>query len=85
MKKRKKSSNTASNIFQSLSELIGTFGTWIIIAIVFLGDLYFFYLGFKLGSPIMVAMSFVIFPLVGPLGAYCFFFGIPIWMMNMLN
>ena len=30
--------------FNNLSELIGTFGTWIIIAIVFFGDLYFFYL-----------------------------------------
>ena len=85
MRKRKRNSNVASNFFNNLSELIGTFGTWIIIAIVFFGDLYFFYLGFKLGSPIMVAMSFVIFPLVGPLGAYCFFFDIPMWMMNMLN
>ena len=85
MKKRKKNLNIATNAFQGLTELIGTVGTWIVILIVFFGDLYFFYLGFKLGSPMMVAMSFLIWPIVGPLGAYCFVFGVPLWMMNMLN
>jgi len=85
MKKKKKNSNIASNVFQGLAQLVGTVGTWVIITIIFVGDIYFFYLGFKLGSPIMVAMSFLIFPLVGPLGAYCLFFGVPAWMMGMLG
>ena len=85
MKKRKKNLNIATNAFQGLTELIGTVGTWIIILIVFFGDLYFFYLGFKLGSPMMVAMSFLIWPIVGPLGAYCFIFGVPAWMMGMIS
>tara|TARA_Y100000816_G_C26093770_1_gene578407 strand:- start:1329 stop:1586 length:258 start_codon:yes stop_codon:yes gene_type:complete len=85
MKKKRSRSNILSNTFQGLAELVGTFGTWIIIAIVFFGDLYFFYLGFKLGSTIMVALSFFAFPFVGPLGAYCFFFGVPVWMTNIIG
>mgnify|MGYP001189417311 FL=1 len=84
-KKKADKPNFISGTFGYLVGSIGVFGTWFAIIIVFFGDLYFFYLGFKLGSPWMVAMSFVIWPIVGPLGAYCFVFGIPIWMMNMLN
>ena len=51
---------------------------WLLIAIVFFGDLYFFYLGFKFNSPWMIAMSFLIWPIVGPLGAWCFVFGVPL-------
>ena len=85
MREKKNNTNIFINTIKGISALFGVFGTWVVITIVFLGDLYFFYLGFKLGSPIMVAMSFLIFPFVGPLGAYCFFFGIPVWMMNMLG
>ena len=46
-KKNQNKANVFSNLFKGLAESIGIFGTWAIIAIVFLGDLYFFYLGFK--------------------------------------
>ena len=87
MKNRKKANSTKffSNIFLGFSESIGLIGTWAIIAIVFFGDLYFFYLGFKFDSPWMITMSFLIWPIVGPLGAWCFIFGVPLWMMAMLN
>ena len=82
---KKKKTNFFTVSLAYLTGSIGVFGTWFALIIVFFGDLYFFYLGFKLGSPWMVAMSFLIWPIVGPLGAYCFVFGIPPWMMNMLN
>ena len=85
---RKKKIDKQNFIIVAFSYLVGSvgvFATWFALIIFFFGDLYFFYLGFKLGSPWMVAMSFVIWPLVGPLGAYCFVFGIPMWMMSMLN
>ena len=84
-RKNQNKANVFSNLFAGLAASVGVFGTWAIIAIVFLGDLYFFYLGFKFDSPWMIAMSFLIWPLVGPLGAWCFVFGVPLWMMNMLG
>ena len=84
-KKKVDKPNFITGTLTYLFESIGVIGTWFALIIVFFGDLYFFYLGFKLGSFWMVAMSFVIWPIVGPLGAYCFVFGIPMWMMNMLN
>ena len=85
--KRKNQNKTEifSNLFAGIVGSVGILGAGILFAIFFFGDLYFFYLGFKYDSPWMIAMSFLIWPIVGPLGAWCFVFGIPLWMMNMLS
>ena len=42
-RKNQNKDNVFSNLFAGLAASVGVFGTWAIIAIVFLGDLYFFY------------------------------------------
>ena len=84
-RKNQNKTNIFSNLFAGIVGSVGILGAGILFSIFFFGDLYFFYLGFKYDSPWMIAMSFLIWPIVGPLGAWCFVFGIPLWMMNMLS
>ena len=81
-----KSENIVSKILLVFTTIFGaTLGPFIGLAI-FVGDIYFIYLGFKLGSFAMIFLGFTPLAVItGPVGAYSLFFGPPAWLLNMFG